>query len=415
MAALDQGPDAIPARLEASGRSVSSALALTAASASGSTVVMPLLHGPLGEDGTVQGLLELLDVPYVGAGVLASAVGMDKAMSKDVLARHGIAQPRYVAVRDSDVSTSRLEHIAAELRYPIFVKPANMGSSVGVSKAHDFDELVAATDIAMTYDEWLVFEEAIVGREIEVAVLGSHQPQASVAGEIVPGHEFYDYEDKYVTDAATLNIPAPLTSEQSDAVRALAIEAYEALHCEGMARVDFFFEENGRGFLCNEINTIPGFTPISMYPKLWNASGHRDCMPNFITYSSLLNVVCKSKSLDKAQMAWDILSEMEEQSIPPNIKSYNSAMMACAFSESFDLQSRERAFMVASEIFQRANSQLNDKPSAETYCFFFRAAAGLGHDKEVEDIYKLCCQAGFENDEFIQRDFRKVALHVAQS
>jgi D-alanine-D-alanine ligase len=281
MAALDQGPDAIPARLEASGRSVSSALALSAASASGPTVVMPLLHGPLGEDGTVQGLLELLDVPYVGAGVLASAVGMDKAMSKDVLAQHGIAQPRYVAVRDSDVSTTRLQQIAAELKYPIFVKPANMGSSVGVSKAHDFDELVAATDTAMTYDEWIVFEEAIVGREIEVAVLGSHQPQASVAGEIVPGHEFYDYEDKYLSDGAQLMIPAPLSQTQSDTVRQLAVEVFQALRGEGLARVDFFFEENGRGFLCNEVNTMPGFTPISMYPKLWMATG--------VSYSDLID------------------------------------------------------------------------------------------------------------------------------
>ena len=273
MAALDQGPDAIPAQLEASGRSVSSALALSAASASGATVVMPLLHGPLGEDGTVQGLLELLDVPYVGAGVLASAVGMDKALSKDVLARHGIAQPRYVAVRDSDISPSRLEQIAAELHYPIFVKPANMGSSVGVSKAQDVAELQGAANFAMTYDEWIVFEEAIVGREIEVAVLGSHRPQASVAGEIVPGHEFYDYEDKYLSDGAQLMIPAPLTEDQSSQVRQLAIEVFQALRGEGLARVDFFFEENGSGFLCNEVNTMPGFTPISMYPKLWMASG----------------------------------------------------------------------------------------------------------------------------------------------
>lgn len=281
MAAFDQGPAAIPAQLVTSGRSVSSALALSAATASGATVVMPLLHGPLGEDGTVQGLLELLDVPYVGAGVLASAVGMDKALSKDVLARHGIAQPRYVAVRDCDISPSRLQAIAVHLNYPIFVKPANMGSSVGVSKARDFVELIAAADIAVTYDEWIVFEEAIVGREIEVAVLGSHQPKASVAGEIVPGNEFYDYEDKYLNQGAQLMIPAPLTEDQSSQVRHLAIEVFRALRGEGLARVDFFFEENGRGFLCNEINTMPGFTPISMYPKLWLASG--------LNYSDLID------------------------------------------------------------------------------------------------------------------------------
>ena len=187
-----------------------------------------------------------------------------------------------IGVADNSLEISRIEQqIAAELKYPIFVKPANMGSSVGVSKAHDFDELVAATDIAMTYDEWLVFEEAIVGREIEVAVLGSHQPQASVAGEIVPGHEFYDYEDKYLSDGAQLMIPAPLTAAQSDTVRQLAIEVFQALRGEGLARVDFFFEENGRGFLCNEVNTMPGFTPISMYPKLWMATG--------VSYSDLID------------------------------------------------------------------------------------------------------------------------------
>ena len=245
------------------------------------TVIFPLLHGPLGEDGTIQGVLELANIAYVGTGVLGSAVAMDKGVAKQVLHANGIPQPKYVSLREAHVNEAALLHAADTLGLPVFVKPANMGSSVGVSKAHDFDELVAATDIAMTYDEWLVFEEAIVGREIEVAVLGSHQPQASVAGEIVPGHEFYDYEDKYLSDGAQLMIPAPLSAAQSDTVRQLAIEVFHALRGEGLARVDFFFEENGRGFLCNEVNTMPGFTPISMYPKLWMATG--------VSYSDLID------------------------------------------------------------------------------------------------------------------------------
>jgi D-alanine-D-alanine ligase len=148
-----------------------------------------------------------------------------------------------------------------------------MGSSVGVSKAHDARELQDAAALASTYDEWIIFEEAVTAREIEVSVIGNRTPRASLAGEITPGNDFYDYEDKYVTDSATLMVPAGLTAAESDEVRGLALRAYQTLHCEGMARVDFFFEENGRGFLCNEINTIPGFTPISMYPKLWAASG----------------------------------------------------------------------------------------------------------------------------------------------
>ena len=198
---------------------------------------------------------------------------MDKALSKDVLARHGIAQPRYHALRESEINPKTLRDIVNELGLPLFVKPANMGSSVGVSKAHTVDEVIAATKQALTYDEWIVFEEAITGREIEVAVLGSLEPEASVAGEIVPAHEFYDYEDKYLGDSAQLLVPAPLSDTAATEVRQLAVQVFQALRGEGLARVDFFYEENGRGFLCNEINTMPGFTPISMYPKLWLASG----------------------------------------------------------------------------------------------------------------------------------------------
>jgi len=234
---------------------------------------MPLLHGPMGEDGTVQGLLELLDLPYVGSGVLGSAVSMDKAMAKDVLTRHGVPQPRYAVLRSDEVSDARLDAVAAELGLPLFVKPANMGSSIGVSKAKDRDSLRAAVDHALRYDEFLVVEEAVRGREIEVAVLGNLAPRVSVAGEIVPGNEFYDYEDKYVTDGAQLIVPAELTASETADVQQLALDIFRILRCDGLARIDFFYEADGRGFLCNEVNTMPGFTPISMYPKLWQASG----------------------------------------------------------------------------------------------------------------------------------------------
>lgn len=241
--------------------------------AQGPVVVVPLIHGPLGEDGTVQGLLEVLGLPYVGSGVLSSAVAMDKGVAKALFSQAGIPQARHKVLRDDQVTNTHLSDIAADLGYPMFVKPANMGSSVGVTKAHNFPELERAVEIAGSYDEWIVIEEFITGREIEVAVLGNRQPRASLPGEISPGKEFYDYEDKYVSDTAILTIPAHLTSEETEQIRALAIRAYETLHCEGMARVDFFYEANGRGFLCNEINTIPGFTPISMYPKMWEVTG----------------------------------------------------------------------------------------------------------------------------------------------
>ena len=265
-------PHAIPPRLEAAGSPANSG-ALVPAPEAGTTVVVPLIHGPLGEDGTLQGMLEMMGVAYVGSGVLASAVAMDKVMAKTVFAQAGIPQVRFESLRDDRVSRKALESVAARLSYPLFVKPANMGSSVGVGKAHDIDELERLTAHAATYDEWIIFEEAVTARELEVAVIGNREPRASVVGEIVPGNEFYDYEDKYVTDSATLMIPAPLAEAQRAEITDLALRAYAALRCEGMARVDFFFEEGGRGFLCNEINTIPGFTPISMYPKLWEASG----------------------------------------------------------------------------------------------------------------------------------------------
>ena len=237
------------------------------------TVVLPLLHGPLGEDGTVQGLLELADVAYVGAGVLGSAVAMDKAMAKTVLAAHGIPQARWRTVFDHEIHAGTAEELADDLGLPLFVKPANMGSSVGVTKAKSVHDVERAIATALTYDSVVVVEEAIVGREIEVAVLGNTAPRASVAGEIVPGHEFYDFDDKYVDGGAKLLIPAPLSETDAAIVRRLAVDTFRALRGDGLARVDFFFEEGGRGFLCNEANTMPGFTPISMYPKLWQATG----------------------------------------------------------------------------------------------------------------------------------------------
>jgi D-alanine-D-alanine ligase len=285
-AALERGAAALsplPDRLEATGTAVEPLRTVAPAADDLPVVVLPLLHGPHGEDGTVQGLLELAGVPYVGSGVLASALAMDKIKAKEILAVHGLPQAAWVAVRDREIDGAADAVRRAGLRYPLFVKPANLGSSVGVSKVHEPSELDEAVALAATYDEWLVIEQGVDGREIEVAVLGNAEPRASVPGEIVSSHEFYDYEDKYIDDTCELLVPAPLDEAASAQVRALALDAYRALRCEGMARVDFFYEErehasrshgrSSRGFLVNEVNTIPGFTPISMYPKLWQASG----------------------------------------------------------------------------------------------------------------------------------------------
>jgi D-alanine--D-alanine ligase len=237
-------------------------------------VVLPLLHGPYGEDGTVQGLLELAGLPYVGAGVVGSAVGMDKVMMKRAFHACGLQIGRYASFRDGHDRVAFATEMESDLGFPCFVKPANLGSSVGVSKAHDRATFDAALDLALRFDEWAVVEEAIDGREIEVAVLGDDPPEASLPGEIVPGDEFYSYADKYEHDDARLLAPAPLAPEQTEEVRDLALRAFEATRCEAMARVDFFLEEDGRGFLVNEVNTIPGFVAgASMYPRLWEESG----------------------------------------------------------------------------------------------------------------------------------------------
>jgi D-alanine--D-alanine ligase len=272
--ALSRGPSALPSRLDPRGVGLSPTTMLgEAAEQAERTVVLPLLHGPMGEDGTVQGMLELANVAYVGAGVLGSAVAMDKAMAKQVLTAAAIPQARYRAFAEHQITPGLPNDLVAQLGLPCFVKPANMGSSVGVTKAKTVEQLRDSIEYALTYDEWIVVEEAIVGREIEVAVIGNADPFVSVPGEIVPGDEFYSYDDKYVNDASTGLIPAPLTLEQTAEVQALALDVYRALRCDGLARCDFFLEEGGRGFLCNEINTMPGFTPISMFPKMLIASG----------------------------------------------------------------------------------------------------------------------------------------------
>ena len=260
-------------RLVATGKPTNISQILHGTNQSSRTVVIPLLHGPMGEDGTVQGALELAHVAYVGAGVLGSAIAMDKSIAKQILASNDIPQPKFISVRDNENLNSVCDRAIEELGLPVFVKPANMGSSIGVKKAKTRDEILSALQQSFEYDEWALIEEAIVGREIEVAILGNQSAEASVPGEIIPGHEFYDYEDKYLGDSAKLLVPAPLTAQQTLEVQQLALKVFAILRSDGMARIDFFFEENGRGFLCNEINTIPGFTPISMYPKLWNASG----------------------------------------------------------------------------------------------------------------------------------------------
>lgn len=257
------------------------------------TVVLPILHGPYGEDGTVQGLLEMAGLPYVGSGVLGSAVAMDKVMAKTVLDAAGIAQPAWRPVRATQVRGASADDRAAlarqlrsELGHTVFVKPANMGSSIGVSRATGEGPLLAALDAAMAYDDWAVVEEAVHARELEVAVLGNERPRASVVGEILPAAEFYDYEDKYTDGAARTVVPADLDGELAEELRHLAVRTFLALRAEGMARVDVFLEHDGpdgpgRGILVNEINTIPGFTPISMYPMLWQESG--------LSYSELID------------------------------------------------------------------------------------------------------------------------------
>ncbi len=268
-----------PKRLTATGHSLNAQIALRANSPEAAElVVLPILHGPLGEDGTVQGMLELAGVPFVGSGVLGSAVSMDKAVAKLMFDAAGIPQAKWLSWRSWELASDELllavgKIVEAKLAWPVFVKPANMGSSVGVTKAHDFPEFFEAVKVAMEFDDTIVVEESIRGREVEFAVLGNETPEVSCPGEVFPAQEFYDFNDKYVDGNATFAIPADFPADVTAAGQEIAKRAYQTLRCEGMARVDFFYEPDGRGWLVNEINTIPGFTPISMYPKMWEASG----------------------------------------------------------------------------------------------------------------------------------------------
>lgn len=240
-------------------------------------VVFPVLHGPYGEDGTVQGLLELAGVAYVGAGVLGSALGMDKIAMKDAFRAHGLPVVNYLPMTRRQWESDReavLDAVLAELRLPVFVKPSNLGSSVGITKVRDRAQLAAALDLAARFDRRLIVEEGAQDvREIECSVLGNDQPEASVPGEVIPSQEFYDYRAKYVDEGSQLIIPADLPPEVSEEIRRTAVRAFLAVDIAGMARVDFFVGRADNRIILNELNTIPGFTSISMYPKLWAASG----------------------------------------------------------------------------------------------------------------------------------------------
>jgi D-alanine-D-alanine ligase len=268
-------------------------------------VIFPILHGPFGEDGTVQGLLKLADIPFVGAGVLGSAAGMDKDVMKRLLRDGGVPIGAFISLRSHEAIPG-FGRIAGELGLPFFVKPANMGSSVGVSKVHNEEEYRTALRDAFVYDRKIILEEFIKGREIECAVLGNEEPKASIPGEVISSHEFYSYDAKYLDEnGAALEIPAKLPPETVREIQDLAIKTFKVLECEGLGRVDFFLREAGPGtggksgtfnsVLVNEINTMPGFTRISMYPKLWGASG--------ISYTdlidSLINLAVKRYEQEK--------------------------------------------------------------------------------------------------------------------
>jgi len=261
------------------------ALAQNPAAALKVDVVFPVLHGTFGEDGTIQGLFELADIAYVGSGVLGSSAGMDKDAAKRLFSAAGLPIPKHVTLLRSAWRANPKRctaQIESKLKYPVFVKPANMGSSVGISKVHNRGEVEAAMNLAADFDRKIVIEQGVGGktgraRELEVAVLGNDAPEASVVGEIVPGKEFYDYEDKYLSAGSVPIIPAKITKAESRRIREMAVAAFQACECSGLARVDFLMEPGntrraGRVYL-NEINTMPGFTAISMYPKLWAASG----------------------------------------------------------------------------------------------------------------------------------------------
>lgn len=256
----------------------------------GFDVVFPALHGTFGEDGTLQGFLELGETPYVGSGVLGSACAMDKDVMKRLFHERGLPTVEHVCLRRGE-RRANIEAVERRFAYPLFVKPANLGSSVGISRATDRGELDAALDLAGAFDRKIVVEPEITGREIECSVLGNDSPQASLPGEIVTSGGFYDYETKYLADTAELAAPAALDAEQTAAIQRLAAAAFQAVECAGLARVDFFLEQATGRILLNEINTMPGFTSISMYPRLWAASG--------LSYPALLD-----RLIELAEEAW---------------------------------------------------------------------------------------------------------------
>lgn len=237
-------------------------------------VVFPVLHGPYGEDGTIQGMLEMAGKPFVGCGVLGSAVAMDKEFAKRITAAHGIPSARWIVVRRHEFDEDPggvVDHITDTLGLPVFVKPSSLGSSVGISKAESHAEVKEGLDVAFRHGSKAMVEEFVDGREIEVAVLEG--PRSSLPGEVLPGSDWYDYSAKYEDEASVFEAPANLTEGRTAEVRELAGQAFTALECRGLARVDFFYEQKGRGFLLNEVNTMPGFTPISGFPKMWEATG----------------------------------------------------------------------------------------------------------------------------------------------
>jgi D-alanine-D-alanine ligase len=253
----------------------------------GLDVIFPLLHGTFGEDGTIQGLFEMAGIPYVGAGVLASAVGMDKVIMKKLFAQEGLPQCIYRSFTRTEWEKRQMFYILeieTALGYPCFVKPANLGSSVGISKAKNREELLEAVKHAFRYDRKVIVEEFVDAREIEVSVLGNDEPIASVPGEIVYSNEFYDYKAKYIDGKSTMIIPAEITPEQSEQVRQMALQAFRAIDGSGLCRVDFFLRRSDGAILLNEVNTMPGFTPYSMYPLLWKESGkpYRELLDDLI-------------------------------------------------------------------------------------------------------------------------------------
>lgn len=264
------------------GSSALSTLSLPGGDKSGFDVVFPLLHGPNGEDGTVQGLLELLNLPYVGNGILASSAGMDKVVMKNIFAHAGLGQAKYVHYLRSEwmkEPAKCYKEVESKLGFPCFVKPANLGSSVGISKCINIRELEVAFKEAFQFDRKVIVEEGIVGREIEIAVLGNDDPKCSVPGELVLQKDFYDYQAKYVDGSTGLIIPAKVTESQYEDLVEMAIRAFKALDCSGLVRADFFLTQDGN-VLINEVNTMPGFTPFSMYPQLWKETG--------LSYSDLI-------------------------------------------------------------------------------------------------------------------------------